>query len=207
MKRAALLILLVLALPLGAFAGSSIDFTNSNGTLSGTSSGLQLTGSTISQVTGWNGQTYSGNLGSFALTTGALTGSLQMGGTFAGGTITLTGNGTDGLPNGTIFNGTFSGPLTWSMTTLANGTHQYTLSGDFSGSLYGSYGGQTVTGNTYITLNTGSGYFNGWSKIEGGYTTLNVGVVPEPTTLGLFGTGLLGLGILLRRKSKHHVAA
>ena len=34
-KNAFILALLVLALPLAAFAGSSVDFTNSGGTLSG----------------------------------------------------------------------------------------------------------------------------------------------------------------------------
>jgi len=205
MKRAVLLVLLALALPVTAFAGSSIDFTNTNGTLSGSSAGLTLSGSSITQITGWNGQTYSGNLGTYSLSIGALTsGTLSMGGTFSGGSITLVGNGTDGLPNGTIFSGTFTGPVTLTLQTLANGTHQYTLSGFFNGTLNGPNGSVNASGNTYITLNTGSGYFNGNWKIQGGYTTINTGIVPEPATLGLFGSGLVGLAILFRHRAKKH---
>jgi hypothetical protein len=76
-----------------------------------------------------------GNLGTVTLTTGALiSGTLQMGGTFAaGGSFTITGNGSDGLPNGTIFSGTFNAPVTWTLITLGNGTHNYTLTGTVIG--------------------------------------------------------------------------
>jgi hypothetical protein len=82
-----LLALLVLALPLAAFAGSSVDFTNSGGTLSGTNSGLTLGGSTLIAVNGLGGGLITGNnLGTLSFSTGALSsGSLQMGGTFAAG--------------------------------------------------------------------------------------------------------------------------
>lgn len=40
-KKAIFLMVLALALPFGAFAGSSVDFTNSGGTLAGTNSGLE----------------------------------------------------------------------------------------------------------------------------------------------------------------------
>src|SRR5579859_1880752 len=139
MKRVLWMALLALALPLTAFASSSVDFTNSGGTLSGDNSGLSLSGSTLIAVNGLGGLgLVTGNdLGSMTFTTGALSsGSLAMGGTFmAGGTFTITGNGTSDLPNGTIFSGTFSGPVTWTLVTLANGTHNYTLSGSLTGTL------------------------------------------------------------------------
>ena len=47
MKRIVLLFLLALALPMAAFASNSFDFTNAGGTLSGSSAGLTLTGSTL----------------------------------------------------------------------------------------------------------------------------------------------------------------
>src|SRR6516225_8999326 len=137
-KKILLLAVLALALPIAAFANSGVDYTNSGGTLSGTNSGLSLSGSTLAVVNGLNGGgLITGVLGTVTFTTGALTsGSLQMGGTFAaGGTFTITGNGTNGIPNGTIFTGTFSGPVTWTLVTLANGTHNYTLSGALSGTL------------------------------------------------------------------------
>jgi hypothetical protein len=84
MKRILLLALIALALPMAAFANNSIDFTNSGGTLSGSSEGLTLSGSELIAVNGLNGLgLVTGNLGSVSFTTGGLTsGSLQMGGTF-----------------------------------------------------------------------------------------------------------------------------
>src|SRR5215813_6689780 len=125
-KQASLLGLLVLAGPLAAFA-NSVDLSNAGGVVIGNSGGLALTGSTLSKY----GSTVGTNLGSLTFTTGAfISGDVQNGGTLAaGGNFVITGNGTSGVPNGVIFNGTFSGPVTWSLMTLANGTHVYTLSG------------------------------------------------------------------------------
>jgi hypothetical protein len=198
MRRVILLALLALALPMAAFANSGVDFTNSGGTLAGTNSGLTLTGSILAAVNGLNGGgLITGNLGTVTFSTGALaSGSLQMGGSFAaGGTFTITGNGTNGIPNGTIFTGTFSGPVTWTLVTLANGTHNYTLTGALSGTLGSGFSTNGVT--VQLTINTGKGFFNGSTQISSGDTNI---VVPEPGTLGLLGTGLVGLAGLLRRK-------
>src|SRR5947207_15076694 len=81
-----LLALLALALPTAGFASSSVDFSNSGGTLTGSNSGLALTGSLLVAVNGLNGGGLitGNNLGSVTFSTGALSsGSLQMGGTFA----------------------------------------------------------------------------------------------------------------------------
>src|SRR5690242_6534588 len=104
-KKAALLALLVLALPWAAYA-SSISIINFGGVVSGDASGLTLTGSTIMVFNNVTGN----NLGSVSFSTGAFTsGNPQMGGILAaGGTFTVMGNGSNGVPNGTIFNGTFS---------------------------------------------------------------------------------------------------
>jgi hypothetical protein len=197
-KKVLLLAVLALALPLAAFA-SGVDITNAGGTLSGSSSGLSLAGSTIVAVNGLygGGLDLGSNLGSFTFSTGALTsGTLSGGGTFAGGgSFSIMGNGTNGVPNGAIFTGTFSGPLTWSVVTLANGTHNYTLTGAVSGALGNGYATDGAT--VQLTINTGKGFFNGSTTISSGDTNI---VVPEPGTLSLFGTGLIGLAGVIRRK-------
>ena len=201
MKKMLLLAVLALALPTAVFAGSGVDFTNSGGTLSGTNSGLSLSGSVLVAVKGLNGGGLitGNNLGSLEFSTGALaSGSLQMGGTFAaGGSFTITGNGTNGIPNGTLFNGSFSGPVTWTLITLANGTHNYQLSGSLSGWTGSGTATQGVT--VQLTINTGKGFFNGSTNISSGDTNI---VVPEPGSLSLLGTGLIGLAGVIRRKLK-----
>jgi len=191
----ALFVLSSLTVPVASFADSSVDYSNAGGTLTGSNSGFSLSNSTLIAVIGPSGMV-TGDLGTVSFTTGALTsGNLQTGGILAaGGTFDITGNGSNGVPNGTLFSGSFSGPVTWAMTTLGNGTHNYTLTGAIAGN------GQAVAGVTVqLTINTGMGFFTGSTSIAGGDTTI-VGSVPEPSTVAMFGTGVVGLLGLVRRK-------
>src|SRR5579863_9171573 len=178
MKRILFMVLLALALPMAAFAKNSVDFTNSGGTLSGSNAGLSMSGSELIAVNGLNGMgLVTGNLGSLSFSTGALSsGNLQMGATFAaGGTFQIMGNGTNGIPSGVVFNGTFDGPVTWTLITLANGTHNYTLTGSVSGTWYN---GSTIGGATVqLTINTGKGFFNGQTTISSGDTNFTTATV------------------------------
>jgi hypothetical protein len=187
-KKVVLLAVLALALPLAAFADSSIGVSNKGGTISGNSSGLSLSGSVMISY----GSAVGSNLGSVTFTTGAfLTGDAQNGGTLApGGSFVITGNGSNGVPSGMIFSGTFSSG-TWNLLTLANGTHEYILTAAIVN------GSGQVGATSQITVNTGKGFFNGSVKLESGDTSL---AVPEPGTLSLLGTGLIGLAGVIRRK-------
>ena len=207
-KKIMLLALLALALPLAAFASSSIDTTNVGGTLTGSASGLSLSNSTLTQVSGLFGNSgliQGTDLGTVSFTTGGLTSGSLTGGnaTFAaGGTFTITGNGVNGVPNGVIFSGSFVNSLNPSeavtvIENCAGGSCSYTITGALSGTLYTGF--KTVAATSQITVFTHKGpLVNGGSvTISSGDTTI---VVPEPGTLSLFGTGLIGLAGLVRRK-------
>lgn len=213
MKRAVLLAMVALVLQAASWANSSnVVFTNSGGRITagvviidGTSfPTLSLSNSMLTGFTGFNGAPITGNLGTVSSTTGGFipsSGSLGSGGVFgAGGSFTITGNGSHGL-TGTLFQGTFAGPVNWTASFNPNarnghGAWYYVLTGTVAGSLHN---GATATGGTVqFTFDVPKGKtFSKAVNLNNGVTTVTV---PEPGTLGLLGTGLFGIAGMVRHK-------
>ncbi|HEX2597740.1 MAG TPA: PEP-CTERM sorting domain-containing protein [Terriglobales bacterium] len=207
MRKILWMALLSLALPLAAWANSSnVVFQNTGGNLviGGTNAHptLQLKNSVLTSFTGLNGITHTGTLGTFNFSTTAMTsGSLASSGSFAGGSLTIMGKGTNGVANGVLFQGSFSGPVKWVASFNQSGfggvgNWTYVLSGTVVGTL--SNGARATGGSVQFTFDVPKGQqFSSKVRLNQGVTTVTV---PEPGTLGLLGTGLFTLAGLVRRR-------
>ena len=188
-KRLLLLVAVALLLPVAALADNieELDFTG--GTLVGTNAGFALTGSTLTgESSDWLGYITGSNLGDVSFTTNALAdGSVGLGADILpGGTVTITGNGSNPNLTGVLFQGTFLDGATWS-----SWNNVYTLTGYVNGAT----GTDLWTDGTF-TLQVDE---SGNTPAASGYAVL---AVPEPGSLGMMGTGLLGLLGAIRRKIK-----
>jgi hypothetical protein len=90
MKKILLLAVLALAVPTAMFAGSSVDYTNSGGTLSSSSAGLSASGSVVLAAN---------DLSRGGLLTGSDLGGVSLGAATEGAIVQLTGNTGNGLFN------------------------------------------------------------------------------------------------------------
>ena len=139
------------------------------------------------------------SLGYVSFGTGAFSGtSLASSGTFSstGSWFDIVRGGKNG---GTIFSGSFVGPITWTLTSPAGSRKlTFTLTGNLVGMLANGHEAKGTT--TQYFVSTGYQIGKGVAHITGGTTSISS--TPEPGTLGLLGTGLVGIaGIFRRRKS------
>ena len=197
---------LVIGLSLEASANSVTTFSFDLGTLAANTTRTTITLSPSSVLRTVSGPPCSpvcsgSNLGSVTFTTAALmSGSLAAGGTFApGGILTVTGNGTHGVPSGILFQGTFT-TGTWVVTSIPHVGNLFTFIGTLIGT--GAFSGMPASTVQSSKLIGGPNPFapggSGTALSSGGH--VSTGVVPEPGTLALMGTGILGIGAAIRRK-------
>ena len=156
------------------------------------------------------------DLGSVSFSTGAFTGGsngIFGNGTFAGGAGTsfdVTGygawaktlTGASNCGSGcALFTGSFVGPVNWTVLSIGKGGFTYTfeLSGTVQGQFWdGRTANETLTQTIFV-------YKNQWAHDHEGLISLGKSnlAVSEPGTLGLFGTGLVGMAGAFRRRCFH----
>jgi PEP-CTERM motif len=204
-KRVLLIVAIVLALPIAAMADSDLSFAFTGGSLTGTSFGMSVSGDQLVSITGLGGNFSGTNLGTLAFSTGIAVpgdGSVITGITYAaGGSVLITGNGSNGAPSGVLFSGTFISNPTWTRVQ-SGGNNIYTFSGIASGTLAD---GSTQQFLVEFTLNKGSKVFPGTSSLSG--VTVSVVRTPEPGSIAFIGMGIAGLTTAIRRKRKKEALA
>ena len=176
---------LFLALWAAPALATSVDFHNKGGSSAG-NSGINVTSGIDLVSIGGQVVLGPGPVGSIAFNTGSFVGSLLGGGTFSAGTFDISINGQGSV----LFASNFAGSLTKVSHDM------YELVGTFSTTV----GGLNLMGVTkqFFEIEKEDGKLT-FEDLHG-KTCISPAAVPEPGTLTLLGTGLIGLGGMVRRK-------
>lgn len=179
---------LFLALWAAPALATSVDFHN-KGLMPGSSasnSGINVSSGIDLVSIGGQVVLGPGSVGSIAFNTGSFVGSLLGGGTFSAGTFDISINGQGSI----LFASNFAG--SWTKVSQ----DMYELVGTFSTTV----GGLNLMGVTkqFFEIEREDGKLT-FEDLHG-KTCISPAAVPEPGTLTLLGTGLIGLGGMVRRK-------